>query len=241
MITVTGGTLPPSSQLAGERVAAFQIGKYEVTWGEWKEVRDWAVNNYKGYDLAGVGGTVPAGSGDDFPVSNVSWHEVVKWCNAKSEKENKAPVYQKEDGTTYKTGQVEPIVNSGGRGYRLPSEKEWEWAARGGVSSQDYTYSGSNTLNYVAWTLENNTPYGTKAVGGKMPNELEIYDMSGNVNEWCEDVTQTSYQNITRTYHHIRGGSWYHFAEICAVARRIPSPDPQHISFGFRLARSSGN
>jgi len=214
-------------------VATFQIGKYEVTWGEWKTVRDWAVSN--GYtDLAGVGDTYPSGSGDNFPVVKVSWYDVLKWINAKSEKEGKTPVYQLS-GATYKTGQFAPTLNTTANGYRLPSEKEWEWAARGGESSKGYTYSGSNTASEVAWTNEILSD-GTKAVGTKAANELGIYDMSGNVFEWCEDVTYTSYRRI-------RGGSWSDYSYYATVAHRgtYRTPGDQLKNFGFRLALSSGN
>ena len=157
----------------------------------------------------------------------------MKWSNARSEKEGLTPVYQ-VSGTTYKSGEVAPTVSASANGYRLPSEKEWEWAARGGVSSQGYTYSGSNTISAVGWTNENSSD-GTKAVGTKAANELGIYDMSGNVWEWCEDVAYTSYRRI-------RGGSWRYYAASAAVTARVYiNPDYRGLDFGFRLVRSSGN
>jgi formylglycine-generating enzyme required for sulfatase activity len=232
MVTVTGGTLPQGSELAGQSVVSFRIGKYEVTWGEWKTVRDWAVNN--GYsDLDGVGDTYPQGSADNFPVINVSWYDVVKWSNARSEKEGLTPVYQ-VSGATYKTGQSVPTLNASANGYRLPSEKEWEWAARGGVSSKGYMYSGSNTISEVGWTNGNSSD-GTKAVGTKAANELGIYDMTGNVFEWCGDERYTNSRRI-------RGGCWVNGFGT-AVADRDYSTDPDYRGNceGFRLVRSSGN
>ena len=228
MITVQGGALPQDSGLAGTSVSTFLIGKYEVTYGEWLDVAGWGVSN--GYDLSGVGG----GSSSQNPVSNVSWYDVVKWMNAKSEKEGLVPVYQ-VSGAVYKTGESVPTLNSSANGYRLPTEVEWEWAARGGVSSQGYTYSGSNDVNNAAW-YASNASGGTKAVGTKAANELGIHDMSGNVWEWSEDVAYTSARRF-------RGGCWNNSADYCTVAYRdyVSDPADRYNYIGFRLARSSGN
>jgi formylglycine-generating enzyme required for sulfatase activity len=230
MVTVQGGTLPSSSALAGQTVGDFRIGKYEVTWGEWKTVRDWAVVN--GYtDLAGVGGTYPDGAADNFPVLHASWYHAVKWCNARSEMEGLTPVYQ-VNGATYKTGEVAPKVNRAANGYRLPSEKEWEWAARGGSNSQGYTYSGSNDINAVAW-YRSNSSGGANAVGTKAANELGIYDMSGNFWEWCEDIVNSSDRRV-------RGGGWSNDPDACTLARRDNYSYPHNSTggdIGFRLAR----
>ena len=231
MVPVQGGTLPQGSELAGQKVNSFQIGKYEVTWGLCKEVRDWAVANNKGYDLANIGNTYPQGRADNFPVVYVSWYDAVKWCNARSEKEGLVPVYQ-VNWETYRNGQMVPVVDNASNGYRLPVEKEWEWAARGGLSSKGYTYSGSNDPDAVSWTQEN-TKRETKGVGTKQPNELGIYDMSGNVFEWCWDQ-----KNANRR---LRGGTWYFPAERSNITRRDRdslNPDGRYGPFGFRVAKN---
>ncbi len=232
MVAVLGGTLPQASFLANQTVSSFQIGRYEVTWSLWQEVRNWAVAN--GYtDLANIGN----GSSKNHPVTSLTWHDAVRWCNARSQMEGLSPVYS-VNGTVYKTSQIfinggdMPVINPSANGYRVPTEVEWEWAARGGIFSKAFTYSGSNQIDDVAW-------YGLNArspmpVGTKAPNEMGVYDMSGNVWEWCWDMLEAPYSNS----HRFRGGSSSMVGYLCAVADRSYMSSPGQDRLGFRVARN---
>jgi len=234
MITVQGGTLPQSSLwLAGTIVETFRIGKHEVTYGEWLEVRQWAVTN--GYDLHGIG----SGAAANYPVGDVSWYDIAKWCNAKSQKEGFAPVYS-VDGSIYKSGEGDEVsIDRTANGYRMPTIAEWEWAAQGGTQSQGYVYSGSNDVDAVAWYI-GNTDGDPKPVGGKQPNELGIYDMSGNVWELCEETEMVTYDETSQLDALNRGGAVNMPAEVCIV-RNIGSRSLSSRIFdhGFRLARNA--
>jgi sulfatase modifying factor 1 len=233
MIKVVGGILSSESDLEGQKVKTFEIAKYEVTWREWQQVREWAANH--GYDLQDVG----QGSGDNYPVTNVSWYDAVKWCNAKSEMEQLSPVYE-VNGEVYKNGDFgergSPVVKqkTKSKGYRLPFDAEWEWAARGGKKSKGYTYSGSNDLNAVGW-FKGNSDGREQAVGLKKSNELGLHDMNGNVWKWCWDSLKSGRR--------IRGGGWYNYAAYCTVGMRDYNyyPDHRACDVGFRIARSSTN
>ena len=132
-----------------------------------------------------------------------------------------------------------------GREFRLPTEAEWEFAARGGNKSKGYKYSGSNNIDDVAW-YNGNSECETHPVKGKQPNELGLYDMSGNVYDWCKDyygsyssASQTNPQGPSRGYRYrvLRGGSWNGNARACRVAYRYETPgDYRNYRSGLRLA-----
>ncbi len=235
MVLVAGGTLSDIGN--GELdVDDFFIGKYPVTKGEWDRVRNWAVKN--GYDMnAGLGATT------NHPVTFVNFRNVVKWCNAKSEMEGLTPVY-KAAGAIFRSRTISNTysnvtVVSTANGYRLPTDAEWEYAARGGRYSQGYTYSGGNDINAVAWYSGNSSGQ-SWPVGLKMPNELGLHDMSGNVWEWTFAASSPCGRNRNRVK---RGGGWFFNASICRVSFRYDGRsggDRDGIT-GFRLARSAGD
>jgi formylglycine-generating enzyme required for sulfatase activity len=211
-------------------VQPFRIGKYPVTQLEWERVRIWAMAH--GFKLE-----AGEGNGSRHPITHVSWYDSVKWCNAKSAMEDLKPIYS-INGKIFHNGEYGPDgstlveMNPSADGYRLPTEMEWEWAARGGTLSQGYQFSGSDNADKVAWH-EKNSNGGAHPVGQKQPNELGIHDMSGNVWEWCWDKDETG--SACR----IRGGSWMQLDGHGTVAYRVSrSPDSRYTVIGFRIARN---
>lgn len=247
MVLVEGGILETESSfddLYGTVLESFYLSATETRWDDWQSVRTWAAVN--GYDIGSIG----SGCADDHPVHDLNWYDVVKWCNAKSEMEGLTPVYTVESGI-YRSGHIDDVtMSTTANGYRLPMEAEWVYAARGGNLAIQYVYNeyaGGNDPTEVAWYDRHSVGVeceiwgenGTWPVGQKLPNELELYDMSGNVWEWCWD----SYIMFDRIHRRSRGGGFDFTYSGSRIANRtfFYAPEERRVFFGFRLARSSVN
>lgn len=182
-------------------VSAFWMDVNLVSYSQWQSVYDWATNAGYGFKNAG------SGKAANHPVQTLDWYDTVKWCNARSEQAGLTPVYYTDAGFTqvFTNGEVPPYANWTASGYRLPTEAEWEKAARGGLSGQRFPwgnviseslanyYADTNSYSYdlgpngynAAFT-NGGAPY-TSPVGYFAPNGYGLYDMAGNEQMWCWD------------------------------------------------------
>jgi len=221
----------------------FLVGKYEVTFSE-----------FDAYcEATGIPKPSDRGWGrDNRPVINVNWWDAIRYCNWLSESEGFAKAYDEDGYLLDRSGRkTEDITKV--EGYRLLTEAEWEYAARGGQkSTNDFKYSGSHFLDSVGW-FDSNSDTGkgiqTHPVGQKKGNELGLFDMSGNVWEWCHDgwgsdwYTKGDFVNPigpeTKSRHVERGGSWLSSAKDCRLANRVSiGAEEKFNSLGFRIART---
>jgi formylglycine-generating enzyme required for sulfatase activity/TolB-like protein len=244
MVRVEGGTFQMGTASGGDSderpvhtvtVKSFYMGKYEVTQREWREIMGTTLRQQR--DMANRSWSL-YGEGDNYPMYYVSWYEAVEYCNKLSIKEGLTPAYR---------GSGDNITcDWNASGYRLPTEAEWEYAAKGGIKDLlTATYSGSNSVDAVAW-YDGNSRNSTHTVGTKAHNSLGLYDMSGNVWEWCWDWfgnyssgTQDNPRGaVSGADRVLRGGSWSNSAaNVRSASRYSYTPSYRSISIGFRLVR----
>jgi formylglycine-generating enzyme len=246
-------------------VSAFYMDTNLVSYALWQQVYQWATNHGYTFDYRG------SGKAASHPVHDIDWYDCVKWCNARSEKEGRTPAYYTDPALSqrYRTGQAGPYVNWS-TGYRLPTEAEWEKAARGGASGHRFPWSNVDT---ISWSQANycadpsDYPYDVNPTGGSNPafndgvapytspvgyfaaNGYGLYDMAGNVWQWCWDwygpyssASQSDPRGAASGSSRVdRGGSWGLYALYGRTAARdcsYPTYRDGYLGFRSVLPRS---
>ncbi len=252
MILVEGGTFNIGKSEV--TLSSFYLDKYELTQYKYYMVMQKNPSTYLNRHLA-----------DNHPVENVTWFDAIEFCNRLSIAEGLSPCYSLPDfgkdpntwpkGWSKKTNKGALVTcDWTANGYRLPTEAEWEYAARGGKASQGYKFSGSNTISEIGYfDPSGNSPMGASSgpinIATKKPNELGFYDMSGNVTEWCWDFYGSLPSTAQQDPHGkekgsnkvVRGGGWpspfKYFKNDC---RAMYPPDNSSGGVnGFRIARNA--